>query len=103
MTKCDFCNCDHPKWEYTARAFAIAVPILNAVWGSEGSWAACDACRSMIERGDHVGLLATAIATSGIPRGQDAVLDQAIEDAMRLLHSAFRERRLGPARPIASA
>lgn len=103
MSKCYFCNCDHPKWEYTAKSFAIAVPRLGAVWVSNGSWAACDFCRSMIERGDHAGLLAKSIATSGVPRGQDADLDRAIEDALRLLHSEFRERRLGPARPIASA
>lgn len=102
MDKCDFCNEPSVKWDYPAKTFALFVPKLNVVWGSNEGWAACHICHSLIERGDRHGLTTHAIAKLDVLMG-DPEYDKAMTEALHEMHRQFFEHRTGPARPAAVA
>ena len=52
---CDFCSSPEVVWRYPAHNF-IAYVIGDIAGQSVGDWAACPACKALIEAGDRVGL-----------------------------------------------
>lgn len=90
---CDFCSSEDVRWSYPARDFvARVVPIA----GSEGGWAACDACHDLIEADDLDGLAKRSAETFVEKNG--AIFDQPELVAMlRQLHQQFVESRTGEA------
>lgn len=94
---CDFCSEPNPRWQYPASDFIMHVPGPDD-YGSEGAWAACDACHDLIEAGDGDGLAKRsadkfARNTPGMPRSF-------LLSRIRELHEGFWSRRKGPAQPL---
>lgn len=101
--KCDFCSSPHATTEYPANSFEVSE--LHA--GSDGSWAACSACASLIERGDRAGLALRTIESlhASVPEFlADIVIDwQRVAVDVTILHGNFYKNRTGVARPITVA
>ena len=53
---CDFCNDTDPLWEYPCEDFQIPTPT-GEPYVSEGAWAACERCASLIDRSDRLALV----------------------------------------------
>lgn len=55
--RCDFCFAPDPTWSFPCESFPLPEEMRAAESGYEsyGDWAACDACRSVIERGRSIG------------------------------------------------
>lgn len=81
--RCDFCNGPHPHWDYPCETF-IALTVVKSL----DSWLACDACHSLIDARDWVGLARRAAAQEWSSKPGDAEL-------YYLIHSQFRTRRKG--------
>jgi hypothetical protein len=52
---CDFCSSPDVGWRYEAADFVASVEA-GFTHESVGAWAACNACKVLIERGDREGL-----------------------------------------------
>lgn len=58
---CDFCADIHPVWDYGCEDFVcndVPCPFGGPFFASAGSWAACETCAEMIERGRWTRLVA---------------------------------------------
>lgn len=90
---CDFCGSPGPKWEFPASRFKLPVGF------SEGSWAACEECRTMIETEDREGLAQRALALQ-CSTEKNLKTRNALEVRLRDVHDRFFRHRLGEAVPI---
>jgi len=109
---CDFCGSTDVTWEYPAQDFMIGIGGIHEDGsteiigvGSDGSWASCDACHDLIERGDKDGVLARTIATSEREGSLRSFPDLrgVLEKTIVVVHKRFYASRTGPSRPIAVA
>jgi hypothetical protein len=84
---CDFCSSPEPAW----RCPAISFPVFEARSASEGDWAACDACASLIRAEDRIGLARRSAETFSAKYGLPFDIAPFLE-----LHALFFEHRCGP-------
>lgn len=102
MNICDFCSTPNPEWSYPTKSFKMDLTKigLNIDYYSEGSWAACEYCHGLIEKGLQEALAhhsaVTLIESKSLPR---AFLPE-IERQIFRLHRNFWRYRQGPARRI---
>lgn len=59
---CDFCSSPDVRWAYPAKSFTMDGDGKRLL-GSDGGWAACDACAALIEDGNRTGLLDKSVGT----------------------------------------
>lgn len=49
--RCDFCDADHPRWVLPVADFVVANDLIpDTTQTSDGGWAACDACKILLDR-----------------------------------------------------
>ena len=92
---CDFCLAPNPTWGYPAKDFVDFVAVEGndvLVSTSDGTWAACEVCHDLIEKGNQAALLS---------RSLDKLVGQVpMEEARRMVadvHAKFFASRCGPA------
>jgi hypothetical protein len=99
--QCDFCDSREIVWRYRAESFTLPTTlILNGIeitmpWGSEGDWAACARCSTMIEDGHWNALADRGVDTSpliGLLREEEI---PKLREAVYKLHVEFRKNRVG--------
>jgi hypothetical protein len=96
---CDFCSSPDPRWSYPTASFVFRTELIDHA--SDGAWAACDACRSLIECNDHAGLTDRSLTAwrsvmvDDVAPEEEAMLHQ----MLAALHEAFWRERLGPSYP----
>lgn len=101
QAKCDFCSELEPSWSYPAKDF-VALQIGAILSTSEGSWAACDTCRELIESGDRNGLADRSAALWVVANPDSAEVMECLRGELRRIHDLFFANRRGEARPIAA-
>lgn len=93
--KCDFCSAP-PKWWYKTDSFQVMViaqitglPADQQVClNIDGDWAACDACKDLIEAKDWDALVTRSLET--MPR-EGVEVPAYMRDFVMTLHKRFRE------------
>lgn len=96
--QCDFCSAPEIKWSYPCRDFVMQMVPGMPGGASAGSWGACSACYSLIERGDRAGL-AKRSAKKMVKKHPGLPLKLALQ-ACRNSHDGFFAHREGP--PVAA-
>ena len=90
VTSCDFCFSCLPKWLYRCASFVIGG------YGSEGNWAACTSCHTLLVVRDYAGLVERALAT-----GPDVgSFEPTLRHDLTLLFATFDQHRLGGPVPL---
>ena len=87
-------------------SFEVAPEIApTEMWGSEGGWAACEACSKLIEKGNFDGLADRSMARNrvatmlqGFTRAERRIVK---EEQLRLMRR-FAQARRGPRRVLAT-
>jgi len=98
--RCDFCLADDPRWDIPARTFVYdGAPGA----GSDGDWAACDACAELIRRHRWTMLRQRAVAAFVDRHGLAPEQEQRMGRALGRLYRQLRANMLGPPRPIEPA
>lgn len=89
---CDFCIHREGTWTYPARDFVMQrmrMPDGSMQdFASQGSWAACDDCSELVERGDADAMVARHLDVGA--------KDPRAAEALRHIYRSFFEHRLGP-------
>lgn len=94
--KCDFCSRTLANWRYPASDFVV--PVTGSLGGgSLGDWAACHACRELIEAGDREGLAERSIRTLIEIHPEVAGLRRELKEQIAGLQARFFQARIGPA------
>jgi hypothetical protein len=115
MTVCDFCSHPDVRWAFPARDFVherelratgltesgnVVHQDVDLRAGSSGGWAACQACYSMIRRGDRDGLVRrSAKLMQRKPEGSLIPLNNLIA-LIRPLQDQFWTNREGDPVPV---
>ena len=94
MIVCDFCSSPDVLWSYPAVDFQVEGTRLLA---SEGGWAACHDCATLIEADDRDGLAQRALSTA------PAFMRERCLPFMTALHAQFFRARRGPAQLASTA
>lgn len=96
---CDFCSDPNPEWAFPAKDFEMEGG--PEAGGFQGGWAACEACKRLIDRSDYNGL-AKRSAEKFVGRPAGLSIDHLIP-SLRKLHRRFRQNRTGPPRRLTKA
>jgi hypothetical protein len=93
--KCDFCSSPSITRLYDALDH-VALRVSGFDLASEGAWAACDDCATLIDANDREGLLARSLDSffdlnPQIPR--NLLTRQALEQVLREIHRQFFAHR----------
>jgi hypothetical protein len=96
--KCDFCSKPDPKWAYPAENFEPTMG--TGIAASEGGWAACDICHTLIESGHFAALTNRSWETliQQAPEAND--FKDILKAELRQLHEEFAAHRTGPSRKL---
>jgi hypothetical protein len=90
--KCDFCSGPKPTWKYPCEDFVLAGTVL----GSDGAWAACDECASLIEQNDRKGLAARCLETFHLVHPDAQYLPRrSVRKTLEEIHRYFFRHRDG--------
>ncbi|MBX9601361.1 MAG: hypothetical protein K2X35_10160 [Bryobacteraceae bacterium] len=101
QAKCDFCSDLAPAWYYPATDF-VAFEIGPVVSKSEGSWAACDCCHDLIERGDRAGLAERSASMFVVANPESAEVIDSLRGELKRIHDLFFSNCYGTAQPLTS-
>jgi hypothetical protein len=99
--QCDFCNSHDVVWRYRAHSFVIRTimsvqgEVVNFPWGSEGDWAACEKCSTLIEAGKWGKLADHSLKTHPLYPILWESDRPIVRKAIIQLHTEFRARRIG--------
>lgn len=97
---CDFCSEPNVVWRYPAQNF-IAYATPGIVGQSVGDWAACVACHTFIEHGDHNALLERSVSRL-LEKHPDMRADEAeVREDLRMIHRMFLEHQASAPLPVA--
>lgn len=94
--QCDFCDSLEPVWRYPCRTFEAPILLGLVVPLSEGDWAACERCHSLIEERNYLALAMRAAASSPWVAMEVVTAGEVMPWVLKL-HADFRANRKGPA------
>src|SRR3954468_4095479 len=96
---CDFCSDPKPEWSFPCKNFRIGKVGDDH---SEGPWAACETCYSLILRADYraLGMRSAKHLSAEALQG---VRPNALLKSFRTLHEQFQKNRTGPPRRLTEA
>lgn len=93
---CDFCSDPRVACRYPAQTF-VAYSVAGIVGQSVGDWAACSACRVLIEAGDRSALVERSLSRL-LKKHPDMQADEAeLRNELALLHEMFFAHQTGAA------
>lgn len=107
-THCDFCHRRNPQWVIPVRNYEyenwkkLGVPLDGA---SVGSWAACDTCADLVNRGlwsdlTRRGQAAYRQVTAEMELGKHYAADATVDDQIRQMYRQLRKNIAGSPRPL---
>jgi hypothetical protein len=100
-TRCDFCSNHETRWRYPCPDFSLDVPSLQG-WHSDGDWAACDPCSTLIEAGQWDALATRSQKHLNRLHPDGKLAPTQVKGSLAIIHQGFRQRRSGPrqAQPV---
>jgi hypothetical protein len=94
---CDFCQAPGARWNMPAESFIFEA---DSTIGSDGAWAACDACRAFIEDDDQSGLIEYIVQTFMRRHPMPARFWKMVKARVEPLIKQYWAARTGPAVPF---
>jgi hypothetical protein len=93
--RCDFCSNHETRWRYPCPDFSLDVPSLQG-WNSDGDWAACDPCSTLIEAGQWDALVTRSQKHLNRLHPDGKLAPTQVKGSLAIIHQGFRQRRNGP-------
>jgi hypothetical protein len=94
-TRCDFCSNHETRWRYPCPDFSLDVPSLQG-WNSDGDWAACDPCSTLIEADQWDALVTRSQKHLNRLHPDGKLAPTQVKGSLAIIHQGFRQRRNGP-------
>lgn len=93
--RCDFCRAEFPTYVLPVRSFVM--PAISG-HGSDGDWAACSDCASLLARNEWNALVRRVEAEWVSNHGEE--MSPLIVDSLRVLYRRLRKNVSGAVRPL---